>query len=535
MWNETSFLFEVFWCVMLYFTVTAIETSPTILERWNLSRYTKPLHRITPYVVFFGISLSCLHHSSLGSLFLVTPQRLHPLWYSSLLPIFFFTSAVGGGLMVVVLARLLYARWYNPEPIYGTSSTSQSSSVCSLNAGSGTRTKGSPGRDMPILTGLASISGLVLALYLLLKLVDLLWSGSTEMLFRGTWESWFYLTELIFAAVIPVCIVTLPRTRTSPKWIGLAASSAVTGLVMNRLDVGIFGYFQDSGTAYFPSILEWALSLGVIAGGVLVFMLCIENFPFFDNDHRVHDQSLIIEGGVLGNPLRVPQIILRKGLRRMTLIAVFIIPLAWLTLYPPYTQGRVQLHPAEASLGVDPMRTILRIDGDRSGVFTEFPHTDHQSRLGNESSCRNCHHISYPGDQSTSCSQCHKGMVNDTLIFNHFQHMEAVAIKEELAGWWPENHSCSVCHSENKPKESGSAESCFKCHDQNMSITGHPKAGQDFKYAPSFQTAMHQTCITCHRKEATRLNRPSLADCSTCHPSIRSRESLLSSVAVYSR
>ena len=82
-WNEHSFLFEVAWCEMLYFTVTILELSPTFLERMGLGRVAGFLHRIAFGIVVTGIALSSLHHSSLGSLFLVTPQRLHPLWISS--------------------------------------------------------------------------------------------------------------------------------------------------------------------------------------------------------------------------------------------------------------------------------------------------------------------------------------------------------------------------------------------------------------------------------------------------------------------
>ena len=71
MWNINSFLFEVFWCVLLYFTVTAIELAPIIFERFKAEKLIKFLHGIAFVVVIIGISLSSLHHSSLGSLFLV--------------------------------------------------------------------------------------------------------------------------------------------------------------------------------------------------------------------------------------------------------------------------------------------------------------------------------------------------------------------------------------------------------------------------------------------------------------------------------
>jgi Ni/Fe-hydrogenase subunit HybB-like protein len=121
MWNINSFLFEVFWCVMLYFTVTVIELAPALFERARADRIAHLLHRVAFVVVIIGISLSSLHHSSLGSLFLVTPQRLHPLWYSPWLPWLFLSSTIGAGLMVVVLARILWARWYDTEAVFGPS------------------------------------------------------------------------------------------------------------------------------------------------------------------------------------------------------------------------------------------------------------------------------------------------------------------------------------------------------------------------------------------------------------------------------
>ncbi|MBN1212296.1 MAG: polysulfide reductase NrfD, partial [candidate division Zixibacteria bacterium] len=119
MWNEHSFLFEVFWCVLLYFTVTFIEMLPAIFEKLRSDKIVKFLHGIAFGVVIVGISLSSLHHSSLGSLFLVTPIRLHALWYTPWLPLFFILSAMGAGMMFLVLVRILYAYWYNPEPVFG--------------------------------------------------------------------------------------------------------------------------------------------------------------------------------------------------------------------------------------------------------------------------------------------------------------------------------------------------------------------------------------------------------------------------------
>ena len=174
MWNPHSFLFEVAWCVMLYFTVTIVELSPTVLERFGCERVAHLLHRAAFWIVTVGITLSSLHHTSLGSLFLVTPQqRLHPLWYTPRLPVHFILSAMGAGLMVVVLAKLLHSHWYVAEAVFG--------------AGPGAaarwpwrRGPDAPcvGRDFPMVRKLASIAAGILAVYLSVKVVDLLATGA---------------------------------------------------------------------------------------------------------------------------------------------------------------------------------------------------------------------------------------------------------------------------------------------------------------------------------------------------------------------
>ena len=90
-------------------------------------------------------------------------------------------------------------------------------------------------------------------------------TGALPSLLAGTWESWLYLAELLLSAAIPVGIVLAPRLRRSPPALTAAGLAAAAGLALNRLDVGIAGYWRDAGTTYFPSLLEWVLGFGVIA------------------------------------------------------------------------------------------------------------------------------------------------------------------------------------------------------------------------------------------------------------------------------
>jgi Ni/Fe-hydrogenase subunit HybB-like protein len=119
-WNPHSPLFEVGWCVMLYLSVLTLEFLPVILEKFPHIKFLNALYRflykIRIPLVILGIMLSTLHQSSLGSLFLAMPYRLHPLWYSPIIPIIFFVSAICLGLMMVMVESMTSSYLYKKEP-----------------------------------------------------------------------------------------------------------------------------------------------------------------------------------------------------------------------------------------------------------------------------------------------------------------------------------------------------------------------------------------------------------------------------------
>ncbi len=521
MWNEHSFLFEVFWCVTFYFTVTAIELSPTILQRLRLKRLSHWLHRIAFGVVVVGISLSSLHHSSLGSLFLVTPLRLYPLWYSSFIPWFFIISAIGAGMMFIILVRITYAYFCDPEPIFGegfTARACRTSPVGAVDHG-GPPTGGGP--QMKMLQHLAVIAASVLLVYLLLKIIELVHSGSWRFLTAGTWESWLFAFELFIAALLPVVLVAIPRTRRSPYGLVVAALSASLGLALNRVDVGIFGYFHDAATPYFPSLAEWALSFGVVAAAMLVFFAVTEYFPIFDERWRGKHESAGVFTYSVDKLSHVWNTTLTSSLQRRTIIAVFVIPLAWLLLYPPYRQSVDANYAILPSTGIDGARSMLLIDGDRNGVKAEFPHADHQKRLGGENSCGTCHHVTMPNDHATPCSRCHRNMIAPTSIFDHEKHMQYVVKSEHLGGLHPINRSCGFCHAKDQPKSAANAKECTECHTKDMQIQEKLDGHLALECASSFQAAMHDKCIACHRSEEAKHPDKNLSRCSNCHRSLQ--------------
>lgn len=524
MWNINSFLFEVFWCVMLYFTVTAIELAPVIFERFRAEKVARALHRVAFGVVVIGISLSSLHHSSLGSLFLTTPQRLYPLWYTPWLPLLFIVSAISGGLMVVVLLKILWARWYAPASVYGPG-TGQPVPLIRVTNGStfAVFSRGPEGPEMPAVRRLATIGAGVLGVYLGLRLIDLTVHAGWPTLLTGTWESWLFGFELFAGAVLPVGLLLLPPVRHSPTGLAVAAALGALGLALNRIDVGILGYVRDAGYLYMPSLIEWSVSLGVVAAAGLVFFFLCEHLPLFENSPPAVATRTGLFRLPFGSFRQLWHTVATDSLHRVTLLAVFVIPLAFILMYPPYYDNDREgvVRPARS---LDPTRAVLLIDGNDRGVTTTFAHTEHQHRLGDSASCHLCHHLSMPGDRSTPCSRCHRRMNDPADMFAHASHTVAVAKKDSLGGLQPANFSCIQCHAPGDPRTAAGAKDCLECHRKDMFPEASPATDQRLSEAPSFREAMHRQCIECHKEQAAKVNRPRLPDCETCHESLRSRE-----------
>ncbi|HBT46772.1 MAG TPA: hydrogenase, partial [Peptococcaceae bacterium] len=115
-WGYHSVLFEVFWCVSLYTLVQLLEFGEVALERIRIASLKERLEKLLPFLYILGIVLPTLHQSSLGALWVVTVDRLHPLWWSMALPIFFLLSAAFVGPAMVTIESYLSARAYNREP-----------------------------------------------------------------------------------------------------------------------------------------------------------------------------------------------------------------------------------------------------------------------------------------------------------------------------------------------------------------------------------------------------------------------------------
>ena len=251
-WQHHSVMFEIAWCVMLYFSVLALEFAPAILEHpWFRHPIFKTipgwLHRLVLPLVIAGIVLSTLHQSSLGSLFLIMPHRVHPLWYSPWIPYMFFTSAIAAGMMALILEGFVVERWFKK------------------------------GMHFDLLESIGEGALLPLGLYLALRLIDL-WSRKVlPGALDGSWQSMLFLAEIVLGGILPMILLSLKRARSSREGLLTSAILVILGIMSQRMSLSMFTMFRAQGTTYSPSLGETAIAFAIPAAAILIYFFFTEN------------------------------------------------------------------------------------------------------------------------------------------------------------------------------------------------------------------------------------------------------------------
>jgi Ni/Fe-hydrogenase subunit HybB-like protein len=254
--NINSALFEVSWCIAIYSTILITEFSPVVLQKLGWTRVLAFVKRITIILVIAGATLSTLHQSSLGSMFLVMSHRLHPLWYSPFVPLLFFASSIAAGMATIVCATTLSFFTFKRS------------------------------LDQHIIAELASYIPWALGFYWILRLGELLGAGEFALIWSSGNYSWLFLGELVVFGIVPIALFTQERVRMN-RWLSfLVGQCTLLGVLLNRFNTTWLGFLPVEGYQYTPSWMEIAIQAGVLAATVVVYSLAARYLPLFDEEHH---------------------------------------------------------------------------------------------------------------------------------------------------------------------------------------------------------------------------------------------------------
>jgi formate dehydrogenase iron-sulfur subunit len=303
-------MFEVSWCVGLYVTVLAFEFLPVPFERWKLGGALEAWKKWSPVYVVLAISgfvylmsrslayagvalavfsalafafrqkagekpvpillaiaavtLSTMHQSSLGSLFLLMPDKLDARWWSPIMPLGFFLSSIAAGTALMVLVEMWIAKGYDRAV------------------------------RVPLLAAMGKVAFWALLVYEVVRLGDVAVRGQLGAAFAGP-KGLLFAAELLLGGLVPLALLGTAKLRQNPKVLLAGAALATGGVVFNRMNVVVFAMDlrgvtpQIAPQSYFPSAVEWGVSVGLIAATVFLFGLAVRHMPVLSSGEAGHE------------------------------------------------------------------------------------------------------------------------------------------------------------------------------------------------------------------------------------------------------
>jgi formate dehydrogenase iron-sulfur subunit len=301
---EHSAMFEVSWCVGLYVTILLLEFLPIPLERYGYARallawrrwhgayvacavtlFVYLLSRNVAYaavaaVIFStlawlfrardekaepvmlaiaAVTLSTMHQSSLGSLFLLMRDKVGAPWWSPVMPISFFLSSIAAGTACVVLLEMWIAKgWKRALRV------EQLASLARFTCGS-------------------------LFIYLAFRLGDLALRGALADAFTGP-HGVLFSAEILLGGVVPLALLSRRAWRLDPALLFTASLLTAAGVTLNRINVVLLAMDlrgsmpQIRPEPYLPSLVEWGVSIGLIAATIFLFGLAARLVPLLPTE-----------------------------------------------------------------------------------------------------------------------------------------------------------------------------------------------------------------------------------------------------------
>jgi Ni/Fe-hydrogenase subunit HybB-like protein len=252
--GTSSVLFLVAWHFLLYMLAQLIEFSPAIAEWLGARRARKILSGMTLAAVIFGITLSTLHQSGLGALYLMAKDKIHPLWYSEFIPIMFFVSSIFAGLSMVIFEGSI------SHKVFFTQISEKNHKA-----------------QNGIILGLSKICAGTMFAYFFLQLLVFIHEQHWGLI--NTPMGYWFLLEMLGFVLIPMCLFFISYRTNNILLIKIAAIITMVGVIINRLNVTVIGFKWDMAIRYVPSWMEFIVTLAVIFTEIWIFRWVINRMP----------------------------------------------------------------------------------------------------------------------------------------------------------------------------------------------------------------------------------------------------------------
>ncbi len=255
--NIHSFLEEVALSVTLYTMVLILELAPTILEKWNVKVPIQLIERFIMIIAGLGVLISTVHQSSIGSMFLILEHKLHPLWWTPIIPLLFLTQALfGGAAAAAIVVKLTWEKMGKKV-------------------------------DKELLVAMGKLIRILLAFYLVCKVGDWLVAGDLGLLFTSGFLSLLAWGEIILGVLLPLVLLF---SKQGNRTVGVFWSSVwiIIGLFINRLTTSFIAFETPAWATYVPHWIEVVSSIGVGAAAILAFVIVARLFDLFPEHEHSH-------------------------------------------------------------------------------------------------------------------------------------------------------------------------------------------------------------------------------------------------------
>lgn len=253
-YGVTSVMFLVGWHVALYLSCQFVEFCPAISEWLGWRNLRKWLVRLTVGATVFGAILSTLHQSALGALFLIAPGKLHPLWYSPFIPVFFFVSAIVAGLSMVIFESMLSHRIFSNQIDHHHHASFDRLTV-----------------------GLGKAAAVGLFSYFCLKWIGVAHGNHWDLL--NTPLGHWFLVEVFIFVLLPCFLYVWGVQRESAGIVRFTAILTVIGIILNRVNVSMVAFNWDVVDRYSPRWTEFVVTITIITVGLLTFRWIVNRMP----------------------------------------------------------------------------------------------------------------------------------------------------------------------------------------------------------------------------------------------------------------